>query len=543
MKVEAARNTLLGGIKWNDAVWNPSYKSMPLYPAQEADSSTMRVINVDDTSMQISLITDELIEDNGLLSIDNPIYFEKGYIPTSGGLFSDTIFGTTTHERIKTHAYIELKRKFLHPYVYEVIKKVFSKVEHVCAGESSWVVSDTGELLEIKDQDDKLYDEDNTGINWFIKNFRKIVFKETGSSARDDRLKFLENLTEQEMFISKWIVIPVFYRDVDLSTGKASVPEINDEYKNLIQLSNSLSQETIGFYNNKTMFKIQTTLVNIRKYGQSLIAKKKGAFQQSVLGKSTDYGARSVISVPSLNWCDVPDDCIVDILHTGIPIAKCCEIGYPFMSKWVLEFFEREFEGRKKMTVYRKNSTTGELKIEDIEIVDQMEIFTKEFIDKKMKWFIHHFGGRFDPVTIKCKDGTEANMLFTGRGYSRDAGNVKSATIANRPMTWTDIFYLAAEETLSDKHVYCTRYPLTDYFGTFPSKCAVLSTIKTAPVIINGKVYPYYPIIDATLNEGEVTANFIDTASISNLYLKEIGGDCHQHGLLLSAMIILKVCE
>lgn len=523
MKLEAARNTLLGGIKWNDAVWNPSYQTFPLYKAQEADM--MRTVNVDDENMLITLITDKLIEDNGLIVIDNPIFFEKGNAPTSGGLFSNEIFGTTPNERKKTHACIDLKRKFIHPYVYEVIKKVFTKLDHLCAGESSWGIDEDGKLEEIKDQDDKRYNPENTGLQWFIDNYHKITFKETGSGARDDRLTFLEGLTDAEMFVSKWVVIPVFYREADISSGNMSIPEINDEYRKLIQLANTLGQETNGFYNNKAMFRIENTLVNIRKYGQSLIAKKKGAFQQSVLGKSIDYGSRSVISVPSLNGCDTPDDCIVDILHTGIPVAKCCEIGFPFMSKWVLEFFEKEFEGKKKMTVYRKNKETGEYTQDTIEIKDQMEIFTKEYIDKKMKWFIHHFGGRFEPIKIKCKDGTEANMLFTGRGYSRDINNPKASTIATRPMTWTDIFYLAAMETLTDKYVYTTRYPLIDYFGTFPSQLAVLSTIKTAPAIINGKVYLHYPVIDSSLSEAEVTASFIDTVSMSNLYLKEIGGD------------------
>ena len=92
-------------------------------------------------------------------------------------------------------------------------------------------------------------------------------------------------------------------------------------------------------------------------------------------------------------------------------------------------------------------------------------------------------------------------------------------------MTWTDVFYLAAVETLSDKHCHITRYPLVDYFGIFPTQISVLSTIKTDPVIVNGKVYPHYPHIDLTLSEKEIATQFIDTFSISNLYLEAIGGD------------------
>ena len=96
---------------------------------------------------------------------------------------------------------------------------------------------------------------------------------------------------------------------------------------------------------------------------------------------------------------------------------------------------------------------------------------------------------RFETIKIRCKDGSEAEMLFTGKGYALKPDAAGANTISNRPLTWTDLVYLAAVETLSDKHCYITRYPLTDYFGTFPTKVSVLSTIHTAPMIINGKVY------------------------------------------------------
>ena len=97
--------------------------------------------------------------------------------------------------------------------------------------------------------------------------------------------------------------------------------------------------------------------------------------------------------------------------------------------------------------------------------------------------------------------------------------------MSTRPLTWTDVIYLACEEMLSDKHVYITRYPLLDYFGTFPTRVSVLSTIKTTPAIVNGKVYPHYPVIDLSLPPQQVATQFIDTVSISNLYLDAIGGD------------------
>lgn len=484
-----------------------------------------KVINVDDTPMQIKLITDKMIDFNQLKAVDNPIWFDKGRIPTTGGLFSEVIFGTTAEERRKTLAYIDLGQKFIHPYIYERLKKIFGNTEKICAGESSWIVNDEGDIIEIKDVNDSRYNEDNTGIKWFVKNFKKFKFKETGALSRKDAIELFETLKEDDIFISKWIVCPVFYRDTDMSSGRMSIPQINYDYNNLIKYTNLLANDDFGYTSNKAMFNIQMLLVKIRQYGQSLIEKKQGAFHKTVLGKSNDYGLRSVISVPVLSGAEYPDESPVDIVNTGVPLAQCCVLGYPFMIKWCLDFFRREFDGVQKKTIYRKDSKTGKVEISEVEIADQMSIYTKSYIHKKMKGFINTYGGRFEPIKIRLKDGTDVDMAFTGRGMSRRKDHVESSTISNRPMTWTDIFYMAAMETLRDKYIYTTRYPLVDYFGIFPSRCQPLSTVKTTPVMINGTMYPFYPHIDLSLSSSEITTQFIDTIELSNLYLKAIGGD------------------
>ena len=92
-------------------------------------------------------------------------------------------------------------------------------------------------------------------------------------------------------------------------------------------------------------------------------------------------------------------------------------------------------------------------------------------------------------------------------------------------MTWTDLLYMAAVDSTSDKHVYITRYPLEDYFGTFPSRVFVLSTMKTTPMVIDGKLYKFYPIVNPGLPESEVSTMFNDTLTMDNCYLKGLGGD------------------
>ena len=502
---------------------NNLFDKEDVFVANEASGDYITVNN-GGQSMNVALITDKLIEENGLKEVTSATWFKRGSIPTDDGLFSPVIFGETPQERKVTHAYINLRRKFFHPYIFEMISKLSKKIKTVAQGSGCWVIED-GTLLEIKDPQDARYDEDNTGLTWLIENFRQIKFKETGAQLNTEILKLLNTLSDDDIFITKWIVIPIFYRDFDDRSGKKSIPEINYMYQTILQNVNSFDNEILSIAKNITMYKIQTTMVEMRQFGQKLIEKKNGAIQKSIIGKAPDRCGRGVISCPSLNGCDSPNDCIVDILHSGIPLSYCIILGYPFVMKWITEFFEDTFRNKQTMPAMKKG-LDGKMVIENVPIVDQTEIYTHDYIHKKLEMFKKTYGAeRFETIKIKCKDGTEAEMLFTGKSYARDPDNALANTISNRPMTWTDIVYLASENMLSDKHCYITRYPLEDYFGTFPSKVAVLSTIKTSPVIINGKVYPHYPVIDLSVPPNEVATQFIDTFSISNLYLDAIGGD------------------
>jgi len=422
------------------------------------------IVNEDGASMQTGLITDALIEKAGLLEVTNPNSYERGGDKTIGGLFSEYIFGSTPKERSIRPAYISLNATFIHPYIFEVMLSLHGHIRKICAGESSWHVTKDGILEEVVDTDSKSYDEMNTGLSWFIKNFRKIKSfhdieeNRTGSLIRSERLKLLALLPDSSIFITKWYVLPIFYRDATVTNGRRKVPEINDKYTKILKYGKSLSGNSLMLYNNKAMYAIQTTLCEIRKLGQMWIEKKNGFFRKSVLGKNVEYGARSVISTPSIENCEKPSDSQVNIFRSGIPIPKCCEMGYPFVSKWIADFFINEYElsGKKVVLVKEKDGSYKEI---TVEVGDVLAKYTPDYIQKMIKRYINTSEIRFEPVLIPLDDGREAYIKFTGKAYRKDDVDI-SSSISNRAFTWTDLLYLACAESLSDKMLYITRYPL-----------------------------------------------------------------------------------
>lgn len=477
----------------------------------------------DTTSMKIDLIGDTFIDANikmlDLQPVTNPQRFEKGSIPTADGLFSPYIFGHTPEERRTQFAYIDLHCKVFHPYAYEVIKRMWSKIDKVASGEGSWEIDTEGNISEVPDGD-----PDNTGMDWLVENFRKIVFKTTGSHIRDERMKLIDSLKDDELFISKWLVIPVFYRDVQIIGGAQNIPPINKNYTKLIQYANSVIKDP--YFSNIAKYNIQMQLVTIRQYGQTLVEKKRGFFKRSVLGKTIDYGFRSVISVFHIDSADKPEENPIDIFHTGVPLAQCCVLFYPFIKRYVSEFIRQTVESMgDRYPVYdeKENKIVNYLNFKD-----PLSYYNSDKIQEIIDQFIGTPATRFRPVELPVDlDGTTAMLPihFSGHGKNEKIKDIKTPQLYNRVLTWTDLLYMAAVDTLYDKHVYITRYPLEDYFGTFPSRVFVLSTMKTMPMIYNERNYPFYPQIDPSLPEAEVSTLFNDTVTMDNTYLKGLGGD------------------
>ena len=487
-----------------------------------------------DNHLGIDLVTDKIIDANismlGLKEVTNPINFDRGGTPTIDGLFSEYIFGVTTDERRLTWAYIDLGCKVVHPYIFNVLCSVQQNIKKIFEGIGSWKITEDGDLIEVKEKDPG-YNTSHTGVEWFVKNYKNVKFKKNNSRERSERIDLLATFKPDEIFISKWLVIPVFYRDLETKDGPLKIPPINKEYMNLIRYAQSIKYESLemDMMTNLTRYNLQNTLCNIQTYFQELVQKSDGFFKQYVLGKNPDYGIRSVISCPVLTEYDTPDDMPIDMNTTGFPLSEVLSALFPFVQRWVYNWFLNATEtiGESHMT------DKGNVWYYD----DIASKYTPDYIAKKISAWIDNYESRFEVILLNeysyDKNGNviskESPIKFFGIPYSNDPNNPNVSQICDRYMTWTDIFYIAAVECSEDKYAWVTRYPLTKYTGTFPTKIFVLSTVKTSPckMVINGepKIYKYYPVIDLSKSTMEVSTLFNETINMPNSILDSIGGD------------------
>lgn len=477
------------------------------------------------------LDVDKFIKVNNLKEVYDPVFF-NGPTPSEHGLLSNEIFGITKSERAGIYAYIDLGGYFLHPLAYKTLKKLNSKIENIVHGIDTYSITETGEII----QDDN----GNTGIDWLKKNFSKIKFTKNDSRSRNLKIDFI-NMENDKIWINKYIVIPAYYRDVDTKQASIGVGEINKLYSSLIIASKSL-KETANYgltLSDSTKGRIQNILVQIFDwFGQGTtingqktsgnLPGKTGLIKRGALYKTVDYSVRLVMSAPDLEAENI-EDLMVDMDHAAEPLAAVLCNFKPFVIFWLRRFFENEFAGKYEYPILTKKGEAISVPILDYQIM-----FSDSILNAQIERFIHGYSNRFIPIDVPV-DMEELAKLNKSRKEKIKLDNIHmmidyrlesvkndstSKEMIHRPLTWCDLFYIAACEVTEDKMVLITRFPIDSYLNQFPSKIRVKSTVKTEPISIeiNGetKLFKWYPVIREKDINKNTSPLFSDTLSICN---------------------------
>lgn len=463
----------------------------------------------------------EFIDLNHLQEVTSPILFQRGDVPHPNGLVSNEIFGVTTRSRKETYAYISLHGNFFHPHIYKAIRRMYRNIDKIVNGELYVKIDENGYLVPDEENGD-------TGIEFLYNNWEKINWDKPGSTSngvgmRDERSNLMKNCKKNEIFMRYQIVIPAFYRDIKsgMSSG-GETSDINNLYAKLIRLSTLIeNQNMFDFQFHSTNYTIQSTIIDIYDYFKNKLEKKRGLIRKYLMGKNCDYCTRSVITAPTYH-ADRPEDIPCNFRYTSIPISQLCSLIYPFLVHYIKNFFEREIIDNKNAKILYNPSTD---QVESVVTLDHPETyFSDKYIKKMLDTFVKDPESRFTKIEVPVEGNKKMYLAFSGKRM--DASNTSELSgIVNRPMTWTDLLYIACEYITRDKHCLVTRYPLLDEFGVFISRIRVSSTERTVPMMINGHLYKWYPYVDLNAQSVQIANAFIDSLQFSNSYLPGIEGD------------------
>ena len=471
---------------------------------------------------------DKFCKVNKLQPVTNPVMFDNGNVPTVDGLFSTEIFGVSTRDRRWSFAYIDLNLYFLNPKVYLTLIRLNRNFESVIYGTKRYKI-EGGVLVE---------DENGgTGLKWLYDNWEKIKFPRNDSSQRNERVDLLEINSKDIIFTNKFLVIPAFYRDINLQStdDNPKVPEINDLYAKIIRNVQSIKDANkLDFMISAMTGKVQQLLVDVYNLIKEKIQGKNGYIRKFLMGKSIDYSARVVITAVPYNKNSVYEQ-EIDFYHTGIPLAYVCAELTPCIIWWVKRWFKNNIENQKNSYIIISKGKSYTCKLDNPE-----SYYNEEYIEKKIAKYVKHPYTRFDPIElpispeemkrIGLKQNEPTYIRFSGRVLQPGELNTstveqETGTVVNRHLTWTDLLYQAAYDVSADKHVWITRYPVLDYLGSYTNKIAIISTRETVPMMVSGRIYKSYPKVDLSIKREDLDVTFRDTLTIHPAYLSVMSAD------------------
>lgn len=480
------------------------------------------------------------IELNHCLPVTSPVMFQSNKMPNPDGLLSYEIFGYSEDDRKNRFAYIDLKDNYIHPIVYAMLSARMGSIKYVLSGAKHCSIIN-GKITFVEEGTPN----SGTGLKFIYDNFEKINWldeleeNEISSIDKKTRLKFLKTLKKEEFFVNKWLVLPAHYRE-ESSDGSSMGDIINQLYKDLLAATRSIrSGFTFEIFGNNTKMRIQELLLQIYQTtmtpvsGKSLDIKsgelqgvsKNSLLARSLMGKTIDHGANTVIVAPVTSDAKSISEFPVPFGTALLPLQTCIALYNPF--------FVHEISNILTTLSEELNNTLKSMPNNTDEV--DLSYFNSTVIDKIISRFIKSSYERFDPIEFELKNSNETIYLDMVE-YSSEEDAIQQKNAIIRPFTYTDLMYQAAEEVLKNKYVLITRHPVTNNKNIYPAKVQPLSTARTRKVYLyrsdpntykeNIRVYERYPYIKYDgANVPDVNYEFIGTSIIGNAVLKSLGGD------------------
>jgi hypothetical protein len=436
---------------------------------------------------------DRDVKINSLKEVTSQQIYRTSNMFNPQGLFSEEIFGQTNDERSYRCAYIKLPVHIFNPAIAKnIIQRGGGVIKKMAYGEVKCnivngvlTIDPNGQYSGLKD----LYDI-----------WEQIDIRKTLNTRSQDNIDILTKCPKRLLFNDKILVLPPNMRQIGMRNGKTVKNELNTLYLGILGLKSVTAHTTANVF--QVYNKFQDAAINIYSFIANFVGGKNGFFQKNLLAKNTMYTARNVISAPRYN----SENPKIGIFRTGYPLHTCCSLFKPLVVYKMKEFFSFS-------NIQQIHSEPGEINSAML-----ANIYDNRMIEELCEIYMKNPGSRFRIMYLDDKNEKPITMTYL---------DVKKNQTITRPVTLTDVVYLACKSAIvdADRHVYTVRYPIGDYMGAFFTKVHILSTNDTTEINFNGEVMDTYPVINLEASHSRVATSFADTLTPSNSRLKAIGGD------------------
>ena len=444
------------------------------------------------------------------------------------GLFSISIFGRVGDpSRDLRFSYIATGIEVIHPLIFRNIIKLKKFYSEIIKG-NAYAIFDT------KKNDFVPSDaiDGETGYNFFLTHWDRLVFERNESKQRNARIDFIEKYRKVAK-TSNILVLPAGLRDLEVDPdGRDVEGEINEFYRRIISISNTLSSNTD--VNNRitdsARLGIQNAFNSIYTFIIGLCRGKGGFILRKWARRKIFNGTRAVLTaqVPSVNKLSVVD--YPSWNNTVMGIAQLMKALLPVAVHKLMHFdlvLEAFPSGDSNAYLVNKKTLKREMVKINNKTTDRWA--TQTGVESLFQTFMDH-EIRGSEIDI---EGYYLGLIYRGPDKTfklvydiDDADNYPWMDKKYlHPITWVEMMYLMGYKDWNTYPMVATRYPITGAGSIFPSyvyvKTTVLSEVRWA-VDDEGKIIEddkaiVYPILD--------NPTFIDSEAISPSRLEGMGAD------------------
>lgn len=398
------------------------------------------------------------------------------------GLWSNEIFGPMgSPKRMTQQAYINLNITVIHPVIYRELCSASSLLDEIMAGETYAKFNEETKFFERSNAIDG-----STGYEFFISHVDKLELPSTGSRKRNEAIKLL-NKHKAIMMLDKWLVLQAGYRDVEFNDGQISHDEINNIYREIISLANSVSSVNsklnMSMVNN-TRYALQKAVLKLYMHIGDITGNgKKKVIQNKWSSRTVASGTANVMTATRPGGRFIGDKKNLGYMDSMMGLFQALVLCGPFSVKSIKEsFLEDVFPSplEPARLVNKKTWKTEEVTVAgEWHSLFQSDEGIRKLIQRYRPTAIRHkyveIEGRYLALIWKGEiDGKKCFKVIHGineipDGFSKDDVY---------PITFTELLYICIYHVANGKPSNTVRYPITGMESNVPARLNIHTTVK-----------------------------------------------------------------
>lgn len=396
------------------------------------------------------------------------------------GLFSVSIFGRVGDEvRNRRFSYIDIKIPILHPIIFRALTKLRVFYIEILEGKS-YAVWDP----KLCDFEKSTPMDGQTGYQFFIENYEKIKFEERPSVQREHNIKVI-NKYKSTALNTKIVVLPAGLRDLEIdSNGRESEDEVNDFYRKLLSLSNSVNEGSLK-HNPESLdsirISLQLTFNELYSHFENMLQGKKKLMMGKWAGRRIFNGTRNVITSMNVTNGELGSKATVGFNDTIVGLYQYVKSTMP-VSRFNIrnDFLPKVFFGPgAPAALINKKTLKKEMVILKTDYYDAW--MTDEGVEKVMTSFKDEYV-RHMPLEI---DGRYLGLIYKGPDNTYKVFQDIDELPPGRnkedvyPLTFCELLFCAVYKTSGKYPGFVTRYPIAGYGSIYPCTILLKPTVKT----------------------------------------------------------------